>query len=191
MGADTPSRWAPERSRGKGPPPDTSREKDRGRLPSEEQLSSPALDQVGYPWVPGVSLSPGHPGTRAIPEQNHPETSKRASLPAPCQLHTPLSNRWGKSTRPRRLSHQIFPITPLVLTIPYLLRAKAAAGSAGWHTAVLADWQNSHKELHHIQLPILFSHSQKVEKISLQLKPELMIFICTPLCHHFCARHWD
>ena len=61
-------------------------------------------------------------------------------------------------------------IMPLVLTAPYLLKAKVAAGPPGWLTEVRACWQDSHTEPHHIQPPSSSSHSQEVENISVQFR---------------------
>lgn len=119
--------------------PLTPRGKDTRCLLSQRAaaLFYPGSSRV-IPWVPGAQLRPGHPETRAIPQDNQPETSKHASQPAHGQLHTPLSNRWWKSMRPMLLSYQCFPSIPLVLTAPYLLKAQMAADPTGGLAAVLA-----------------------------------------------------
>lgn len=77
------------------------------------------------------------------------------------------------------LCHQFFQIILLVLTVPYLLKAKMDAGPAGWLAAVLANWQNPHKKSHLIQFPMFSCHSPKGTKafIAIQAGNSLSLFI--------------
>lgn len=90
------------------------------------------------------------------------------------------------------LCHQFFQIILLVMTVPYLLKAKMDAGPAGWLAAVLANWQHPHKKSHPIQFPIFSCHSPKGKKgFHCNSSRKLIIFIYIPFFQCFCARHWD